>query len=33
MLVYDNKNYLKKGGFMDPEAADLLSLNMLKGTR
>jgi putative ABC transport system permease protein len=33
MLVYDNKNYLKKGGFMDPEAAGLLSLNMLKGTR
>jgi putative ABC transport system permease protein len=32
MLVYDNKNYLKKGGFMDPEAAGLLSLNMLKGT-
>jgi putative ABC transport system permease protein len=33
MLVYDSKNYLKKGGFMDPEAADLLSLRMLKGTR
>ena len=33
MLVYDNKNYLKKGGFMDPEAAGMLSLNMLKGTR
>ncbi len=33
MLVYDNKNYMKKGGFMDPEAADLLSLNMLKGSR
>jgi hypothetical protein len=33
MLVYANKNYLKKGGFMDPEAAAMLSLNMLKGTR
>ena len=33
MLVYDNKNYLKKGGFMDPEATGLLSLNMLKGSR
>lgn len=33
MLVSDNKNYLKPGSFMDPEAAGMFSLHMLEGTR
>jgi hypothetical protein len=32
-LVYNTRNYLKKGNFMDPEAAELLSLHMLRGRR
>jgi putative ABC transport system permease protein len=32
-LVSDNKNYFLNGGFMNAEAADMLSLHMLSGTR
>jgi len=32
-MVFNNKNYLKKGNYMDPEAAEMLSLHMLRGTR
>ena len=32
-LVSDNKNYFPNGGFMNAEAADMLSLHMLSGTR
>jgi putative ABC transport system permease protein len=32
-LVSDSRNYFQNGGFMNAEAADMLSLHMLRGTR